>query len=823
MLHTSNSRTDFSNERLLLEKSGFFKEQKELIEFRYQLKSWPQTIGGDYKMEVTLNEGKEFSWNWTDNKVALGIGYIDQVFHLLQNKYTDLPVEDVKKMTLEALYGAAIHEGLHRKYTVRPSELLDNVEMQALFSNVGFAHMNNSIEDPRINTTCAKNYSALFPKIHTYIEADIVEGGDLYYGNLMKDKTGWIPRFSQCGAEYMMFWEYLLSKTNLVHDGRVERKSIDDTLEIYLNEKTYQVDEKVAEVLRKTAYDMVRSFMAIPNEDTIFAMSKKSMDINKDIIWPIFKELVQEDQEKMEKNGMINYMFHELLESMGEEMAEQFLQELLEQMKEHGARNKEDSKEQEHTEEAQDANGASVSSEEQEKGSEIQTDASGEQKETPTGESDTKSTLEDLKRALEEMKEEKDGFPVDSEQLSPEIQEKLKEFMSDLSKEERSVLSQKAKEALEGIEDMLNSNLKPQGTPGLIPSHEEQREAVKRDKQAKEQKEVYEEQKKNLESTMKEIKKKIDKEVNKKSIYEQNYNWIQKNIDFEKERDRFRRLFMPNYTIKSTLADTGSQGVDLLAAMQRKASKEMGDANISHEIWRNLEKPNKTSYAFTFLVDLSGSMDGDNIKNTLKALTFLNEIFADSYMGQVDMEILGFHTVPTMEVKKENFVFRSVRDKGHVEKVNQKIATMLKEVKSSGASYNDDGAAIRWATDHLINSPQKKKFLIVFSDGEPEYSPTYKYEVDEEQDTKNAIHEASIILGKDPFCFFLGNNGNPEEYYNIDGRENVLRETDPKKFIEQLSELLSIMIMYPNDYLRYVKAGSLDATRAENDFRKFAN
>ena len=123
--------------------------------------------------------------------------------------------------------------------------------------------------------------------------------------------------------------------------------------------------------------------------------------------------------------------------------------------------------------------------------------------------------------------------------------------------------------------------------------------------------------------------------------------------------------------------------------------------------------PDEKDYAISLLVDLSGSMRGEKIKETFKAVVVLCEVLNKL---SIKTEILGF-----------NDRIHEFQDfqKNLSHEVREQMGKMLPEVGSKRAEYNDDGWALRQASTRLARQDAEEKFLIVLSDGIPEESSAH--------------------------------------------------------------------------------------------------
>lgn len=130
--------------------------------------------------------------------------------------------------------------------------------------------------------------------------------------------------------------------------------------------------------------------------------------------------------------------------------------------------------------------------------------------------------------------------------------------------------------------------------------------------------------------------------------------------------------------------------------------------------------------AVTVLGDFSGSMGGQKIVHSMKAMLMLNEAIGKL---NVPLEMLGFTDTHKGPV---NYIFKHFNSKISGEKLEDHLLT--------GSNYlncNADGESIQWAFERLAAQRKKRKILIVLSDG----SPAAKGEGDCYAYTKKVIKE----------------------------------------------------------------------------------
>jgi len=135
--------------------------------------------------------------------------------------------------------------------------------------------------------------------------------------------------------------------------------------------------------------------------------------------------------------------------------------------------------------------------------------------------------------------------------------------------------------------------------------------------------------------------------------------------------------------------------------------------------------------AVTILVDHSGSMHGDKMRLAMQACIGLTE---SVYKTGCELEILGFSTQSDFLTKVERkmyyedetaygrreptdmFIYKSFKDR--IQEARKSLGNMLKVASRCGGA-NADGCSVLQATRRLLKQRQKRKVLLVLSDGYP--------------------------------------------------------------------------------------------------------
>jgi uncharacterized protein with von Willebrand factor type A (vWA) domain len=148
---------------------------------------------------------------------------------------------------------------------------------------------------------------------------------------------------------------------------------------------------------------------------------------------------------------------------------------------------------------------------------------------------------------------------------------------------------------------------------------------------------------------------------------------------------------------------------------QSRLSRICFDApGFNERVFKTRIKNKTLDAAITVLVDMSGSMGGDKAYYALASTLLLNEVCSTL---NIPLEIIGFtdgydsHS----KVAPVMFVYKSFSDL----KVSENVLVENFSSSSRFMQGNPDGENILWTHDRLIKRKEKKKILVVMSDGSP--------------------------------------------------------------------------------------------------------
>ena len=134
---------------------------------------------------------------------------------------------------------------------------------------------------------------------------------------------------------------------------------------------------------------------------------------------------------------------------------------------------------------------------------------------------------------------------------------------------------------------------------------------------------------------------------------------------------------------------------------------------FNERVFKNKIENKILDAAISVLVDMSGSMNGDKCFYALASSLLINEVCSTL---NIPVEIVGFSDGHSGgSVSPSMFIYKSFSDL----RVSE---DSFKEYFSCSSNFmlgNPDGENILWAHDRLIKRKEKKKLLIVMSDGSP--------------------------------------------------------------------------------------------------------
>jgi cobalamin biosynthesis protein CobT len=198
---------------------------------------------------------------------------------------------------------------------------------------------------------------------------------------------------------------------------------------------------------------------------------------------------------------------------------------------------------------------------------------------------------------------------------------------------------------------------------------------------------------------------------------------------------------------------------------------------FNERVFKNKIENKTLDAAITVLVDKSGSMSGEKDLFAMASTLLVNEVCTTL---NIPLEILGFtddevHTAGGREIAPVMYIYKNFSDI----KVSDEDLRKYYGMSSTYMHGNPDAENILWAYDRLVKRKEKKKLLIVMSDGSPAASKggsgIGRY-------TENVIKE--IEASKNVEIYGLGLcSDSVEHYYKANSVVNEPQDI-PSKLIE---------------------------------------
>jgi|TARA_Y100000310_G_scaffold216268_1_gene217309 hypothetical protein len=193
------------------------------------------------------------------------------------------------------------------------------------------------------------------------------------------------------------------------------------------------------------------------------------------------------------------------------------------------------------------------------------------------------------------------------------------------------------------------------------------------------------------------------------------------------------------------LAGTVRKLLQVLSQAYWVGGKKRGRLNsralhrITHRdtsLFKDKEQALVTDVAVTVLTDMSGSMGGYEVSKyacAAMATAHLNDAIS---VSGIPLEILGFSEEANNKFSGSypvHTIFKTFKERISGDKIIKMFAH-----RRDHLCNNSDGESILWAYERLVTQPEKRKLLIVLSDGSPS---CYNDTGDEASFTKEVIEE----------------------------------------------------------------------------------
>ncbi len=643
------------NEMIICKAFGI---EPERLEY---LKSIARFIGRDWGMKVELGEpGKGSCFNPEENRI----------------QFDPLHLSDPLRVDTAEFVSA--HEGGHRAVTRTGESLgLTKERVKELYSQLGFGFGFNAVEDPAENNWWSRQYEGCAPWMRRVydgqFEKDAAVLGTPEINRLIQE-LGSTPRFAHFGSELIRLW----------HTGGFS-EGIPDDVRLALERSRGFAEEFFNDIPTNEH----------PAEADVLERARSRFTTFQDRIWPEMEQLVKEDLRDERLRKMVEEKKEDGLSKSAQEEIEQAMKEAAER----AAGAAEQAGEIEAKQKEKDAKALRDAA----KKMEGEGDAEGAENMRKRADELEKEVESDRDRAAKRAKQLRSGGiprPVPLGELSLKTRQELEKAFGKLSKEERARLEQEARQALEELEDALNDALKAKLSNDEPESHKERKD---REEMEKGEKKEQGKHKRRLQEEHREITQAME---GTRTEYDRAYADVAPLIN--EMADELDRLFLPNRHPRWVGGFPTGGRLNLQKAMQIEARPD-----LHQQLWDRKTIPHKHDFRFTLLIDLSGSMRGEKIKETFCAAVLTVEALT---RAGLQTEVLGFQD-DLIEYKSYQETLSDT--------VRSRMSGMPAEVMDANpgghnqSDWNDDGYCVDKAATRLAEQPSKDRFLIVLSDGVP--------------------------------------------------------------------------------------------------------
>ncbi len=498
--------------------------------------------------------------------------------------------------------------------------------------------------------------------------------------------------------------------------------------------------EDVKEVVLKTLESARNSWWVYPSkeqadngENEISRFAEASYKINLEQVWPEFKKLIEEDKKTQGMGELTKDMKGSGGEGIPQNLKDNLTPEELKAL--------------------EDAIDGAIKKEKE-------------------GKKDTPDSSEN---------DEGMSVPIDLDALPESLKAKLKEYVDMLPDEKKKELEERAEKALKEISKKVAESIEGQferdkeESGETMSSEQESTPDELEDKSEQDIEKTTAEHRQELKNAVEEFKKKAEKVIEKDNTpYDKALEEVVSVMSgLENE---LRQVFVAR---RGSHWETGykfGKKIDIKKRIQEKAK---GVSVFDSRSWQKRELPQEKDYAISLLVDLSGSMQGKKIEETFKAIVVLAEVLNRL---SIKTEILGFNNKIH---EYQNFGERMS------EEIRGRIGTMLREVNSDRARYNDDGWALQEASLRLEKEKDAdQKILIVLSDGTPEESSAHS---GPEFDLSTVVKKVLAKQNQRLIGLGIGSGtGHVGRYY-----PQSIADVSVDQMAERLAELIKDVIEHP--------------------------
>jgi len=209
----------------------------------------------------------------------------------------------------------------------------------------------------------------------------------------------------------------------------------------------------------------------------------------------------------------------------------------------------------------------------------------------------------------------------------------------------------------------------------------------------------------------------------------------------------------------------------------RVDSRSLAGVLVDPRVFMNKTKQIDFNTAITYLIDLSGSMGGTKIRLARESAILLSKL---TNRLNIPNEILGFTTrtksihTASWSIRRDalaHIIFKEFNESFN--RVKDRLGSITTSPISEGTGgENVDGEALLWAARRIYTRKERRRIIVVLSDGDPACS-TYNFRMlyDHLKDTVNLVRLSGIEL------YAIGILHDPSRFYG-DKYSHTINKTE---------------------------------------------
>jgi uncharacterized protein with von Willebrand factor type A (vWA) domain len=357
---------------------------------------------------------------------------------------------------------------------------------------------------------------------------------------------------------------------------------------------------------------------------------------------------------------------------------------------------------------------------------------------------------------------------IDPNKLSLKLKEKIEKIIQTFNQEVQQQLEKKAEEALGQTEDALNDEYESELNGDKMPRHSAGAKADVEKDTAEERKAADAQ---NAAAVLAEINRIAQQPVSHDRLNKYDRVLMELGPQIDQLVHDLEQILRANESPRYTSGHDSGQRINMDRAMQFEADP------AQYKIFDKRRTPTSRDFKFTLLLDMSGSMEGENIEAAFQGLVFLCEAFQRL---NLPVEIIGFSNFSA--------TVKTIQDPLDA-RMRQKLSDLTKFTIDNRyfGGGTDDADAIEYAYRRIKVDPRELNFLIVITDGQGQDLRPIMREIETEQ-----LISSPIGLGLGAGTEYVTNS------YRI-GISNIKPQDLGRAFAELMRDIVENPFKYSGD------------------------